>query len=79
MIDGQIHDVSLVANAVIKVKRDLEEKIGIELNKVSIAAAGRFLKTYTAKSELNVDNEKEIDKDTIRSLELTSVKRQRKK
>ncbi|NFR59236.1 cell division protein FtsA [Clostridium botulinum] len=75
MIDGQIHDVSLVANAVIKVKRDLEEKIGIELNKVSIAAAGRFLKTYTAKSELNVDNEKEIDKDTIRSLELTSVKK----
>ncbi|MGO5065245.1 MULTISPECIES: cell division protein FtsA [unclassified Clostridium] len=74
MIDGQIHDVSLVANAVIKVKRDLEKNIGIELNKVSIAAAGRFLKTYNAKSELNVDNEKEIDKDTIRSLELTSVK-----
>ncbi|WP_409069748.1 rod shape-determining protein [Clostridium sp. FAM 1755] len=75
MIDGQIHDVSLVANAVIKVKRNLEEKIGIELNKVSIAAAGRFLKTYTAKSEFNMDNEKEIDKDTIRSLELTSVKK----
>ncbi|NFA60803.1 rod shape-determining protein [Clostridium sporogenes] len=74
MIDGQIHDVSLVANAVIKVKRDLEKNIGIELNKVSIAAAGRFLKTYNAKSELNVDSEKEIDKDTIRSLELTSVK-----
>ncbi|MDU6877419.1 MAG: rod shape-determining protein [Clostridium botulinum] len=74
MIDGQIHDVSLVANTVMKVKRDLEKKIGIELNKVSIAAAGRFLKTYNAKSELNIDNEKEIDKDTIRSLELTSVK-----
>ncbi|EJO5346578.1 rod shape-determining protein [Clostridium botulinum] len=75
MIDGQIHDVSLVANAVKKVKMNLEEKLGIQLNKVSIAAAGRFLKTYTAKSELNMDNEKEIDKDTIRSLELTSVKK----
>ncbi|WP_251859731.1 rod shape-determining protein [Clostridium sp. Marseille-Q2269] len=75
MIDGQIHDVSLVANAVEKVKTELEEKLDIELNKVSIAAAGRFLKTYTAKSELNIDTEMEIDKDTIRSLELTSVKK----
>ncbi len=26
MIDGQIHDVSLVANTVMKVKRDLEKR-----------------------------------------------------
>ncbi|NEZ46393.1 cell division protein FtsA [Clostridium niameyense] len=75
MIDGQIHDVTLVASAVEKVKRTLEEKLNIQLNKVSIAAAGRFLKTHTVKVEVDIDSSYEIDKDTIRSLELTAVKK----
>lgn len=75
MIDGQIHDVTLVASAVEKVKRSLEENLNIQLNKVSIAAAGRFLKTHTVKVEVDIDDSCEIDKDTIRSLELTAVKK----
>jgi cell division protein FtsA len=74
MIDGQIHDISLVSKAVGYVKRELEEELGIELKKVAIAAAGRFLRTTVAKSEIEIDDDKEIDKELVRSLELTAVK-----
>lgn len=74
MIDGQIHDISLVAKAVNKVKSEIEEELGFKLEKVAIAAAGRFLRTTIVKSEINIDSDKEIDKELIRSLELTAVK-----
>ena len=75
MIDGQIHDISLVAKAVIHVKTELEEKLKFVLKDVAIAAAGRFLRTVTVKADITIDPEREIDKETIRSLELTSVKK----
>lgn len=74
MVDGQIHDVSLVASAVSNVKKQLENKLNVKLENVAIAAAGRFLRTIVTKSELKVEADKEIDKDAIRSLELTAVK-----
>jgi len=74
MIDGQIHDIKLVASGVIKVKKELETSLNVSLTKVAIAAAGRFLKTTSIKSELEVDEDKEIDREVIRSLELTAVK-----
>ena len=74
MIDGQIHDIGLVANAVNTVKKEIEEKLNMKMEKVSIAAAGRFLRTVVSKAELKVDHDKEIDKDMVRSLELTAVK-----
>ena len=73
MIDGQIHDISKVANAVIKVKNILEERTGIELTDVSIAAAGRLLKTYLVKAEIHFEEEKEIQIDLIRELELKGI------
>lgn len=75
MIDGQIHDISLVAKAVNNVKNRLEESLNIKLTNVSIAAAGRFLKTIVTKAELNLEYDREIDKDLVRSLELTGVKK----
>lgn len=75
MVDGQIHDVSLVASTVSTVKKDLEEELGFKLSEVSIAAAGRFLRTAEVKVEMETDDDKEIDKDTIRSLELNAVKK----
>lgn len=75
MLDGQIHDISKVSETVIIVKNELELKLGFKLKKVSIAAAGRFLRTVIGKSALLVESEKEIDKDIIRSLELTAVKK----
>jgi Actin-like ATPase involved in cell division len=74
MIDGQIHDIGLVANAVNIVKKEIEEKLNKKLENVSIAAAGRFLRTVVSKAELKVDKDREIDKDMVRSLELTAVK-----
>jgi cell division protein FtsA len=74
MIDGQIHDISLVAKAVNHVKKELEKELDFTLTKVSIAAAGRFLRTAAVKSELDSDGNTVIDRDTIRTLELTAVK-----
>lgn len=74
MIDGQIHDVGLVANAVNVVKKKIEEDLNMKLENAAIAAAGRFLRTVSVKEDMNIDYDKEIDRDTIRSLELTAVK-----
>jgi cell division protein FtsA len=74
MIDGQIHDITLVAKAVKHVKDELEKELKFELKQVAIAAAGRFLRTTTAKVDIQIDGNKEIDKEVIRSLELTAVK-----
>jgi cell division protein FtsA len=74
MMDGQIHDISLVAEGVNKVKSNLEKDLGLKLKDVSIAAAGRFLRTTVAKAEFKLEQDREIDKDLIRSLELSAVK-----
>lgn len=74
MIDGQIHDINLVAKAVSKVKTQLDNELNITLKKVSIAAAGRFLKTLNEKANLEVENEEVITKEWIRSLELTAIR-----
>lgn len=75
MIDGQIHDINLVANAVRSIKNQLEKKLNISLENVCIAAAGRFLKTVEVRYDTEVENDMEIHKDFIRSLELTAVKK----
>jgi cell division protein FtsA len=74
MIDGQIHDIGAVASGVIKVKNELESNLNTSLTKVAIAAAGRFLRTTTTKAEIEVDGDKEINREAIRSLEITAVK-----
>ncbi|MGV8979808.1 cell division protein FtsA [Clostridium sp.] len=74
MVDGQIHDIQLVANGVKRVKKQLEDSLNTTLSKVAIAAAGRFLRTTTMKSEIEVEGDIEIDREVIRSLELTAVK-----
>ena len=74
MVDGQIHDITLVASVVQKVKSAIEEEVGIVLNEVSIAAAGRFLRTVDSKAEIEINEEEEIDKEIVRSLELSAVK-----
>lgn len=74
VVDGQIHDINLVAKAVNEVKSQLEEELGFALEKVAIAAAGRFLRTTLVNSEIGIDEDREIDKELVRSLELTAVK-----
>ena len=47
MLDGQIHDIARVGATCDDVKKDLEEKTGLTLKEVCIAAAGRVLRTIT--------------------------------
>lgn len=75
MVDGQIHDITLVASVVQKVKASLEEELQIQLNEVSIAAAGRFLRTVDVRSDIELNEDDEVDKDVVRSLELSAVKK----
>ena len=74
MVDGQIHDINLVSQVVDSIKRKIEKEIGFKLEEVSIAAAGRFLRTCEAKADIELNDEQEIDKDIIRTLELSAVK-----
>ncbi len=73
VFDGQIHDVLKVAQVVKKVKENLEEKLGYGLTKVSIAAAGRSLKTVSADFEKEIDEEIEIEPVICKALEIEAV------
>lgn len=75
MVDGQIHDINLVAAGVESIKKEMEEELGVKLNEVSIAAAGRFLRTSEAKNEVELNGDEEIDEEIIRSVELGAVKK----
>lgn len=75
MVDGQIHDITLVASVVGKVKTSIEEEIGIKLTEVSIAAAGRFLRTINTRADIELNEDEEINKEIVRSLELSAVKK----
>ena len=73
MIDGQVHDIDKVADVVIKVKQELETKVGFPLREVAIAAAGRALKTRCVHVEQDLGDEMDIDSTIINSLELSGV------
>lgn len=73
MLDGQIHDIGKVAETIIKVKKDLEDKTGCELREVCIAAAGRILKTVTVTSDYDMGGDTVIEAEHIRSVELLGV------
>lgn len=62
MIDGQIHNISDVAQVIKNIKTELEEKHG-PLKEVSVAAAGRAL--ITRESTLTID----LEQNTISSIE----------
>lgn len=73
MYDGQIHDVEGVMEIVKRVKEKMEETVGFPLKEVSIAAAGRALKTFQTTIEKDLDEYKEIDKHLIDSVEIEGI------
>lgn len=75
MYDGQIHNIEGVTKVVKKIKEDLEEQIGTSLNRVSIAAAGRSLKTSKIKIDKTIDSSLEIDRNMVEVLELEAVQK----
>lgn len=73
MMDGQIHDIEGVVAIVNRVKRELEERTGLQLKEVAIAAAGRALKTHRLTVERELEELKPIDKYLVNSLELEAL------
>ena len=73
MMDGQIHDISKVAETIEQVKHSLERQIGRKLNEVCIAAAGRVLKTVTVHASTDFTQEVTVNQEMIRALELLGV------
>ncbi len=74
MLDGQIHDISLVTKTVKSVIQNLENELNVKLEKVNIAAAGRFLKTVNSKAELDLNKDESINSEWIKTLELKAIK-----
>ncbi|HOO32712.1 MAG TPA: cell division FtsA domain-containing protein [Thermotogota bacterium] len=75
MLDGAIHDVNKVSKIVQNITKDLKEKNEIEITSVSVALAGRFLKTSIGESRMDVSSEHSISKDTVRMLEMEAINR----
>jgi cell division protein FtsA len=73
MMDGQVHDIEKVADAVKEVKLGLEEKLGIKLERAAIAAAGRVLRTKQVHVDTNIEASKPINDETVSSLELEGL------
>ncbi|MBD7913779.1 rod shape-determining protein [Clostridium sp. Sa3CUN1] len=74
MIDGQIHDIDLVAKGVKAIVDEIESELNIKLTDVSIAAAGRFLRTVNSIGKIDFNIDYEITKEDIKNLELLSIK-----
>ncbi|MFA5577095.1 MAG: cell division FtsA domain-containing protein [Tissierellaceae bacterium] len=75
MYDGQIHDIEGVTRIVKEIVKELEGKTGEELKVVSIAAAGRALKTFRIRNERSVDKSREVSRHDVEALELEAVQR----
>lgn len=72
MLDGQIHDVLAVSKVITEIKKQLEAKHG-ELKSVSVAAAGRALKTEQSLITVNIEGKPMMNKEDILHLELSAV------
>src|SRR5690625_4560394 len=72
MLDGQIHNVLEVAKIINYVKALLEVDHG-PLEKVSVAAAGRSLKTAKATATIKLDEQQITDEETINNLVYSDV------
>lgn len=72
MVDGQIHNVLHVAEVIQHIKAQLEERHG-PLTHVSVAAAGRSLKTETGEVTLDIKKRDVMTDDDIHRLELAAV------
>ncbi|WP_255452117.1 Cell division protein [Sporosarcina sp. ANT_H38] len=72
MIDGQIHNIISVANVILEIKGILEEKHG-PLKLVSVAAAGRALKTSVGSMAIDISERSLISVEDVNRLELAAV------
>lgn len=75
MIDGQVEDIDQVAKVALKVKETLEQRNSIKLTEVSVAAAGRALKTYRVSMDFDVSDKNTITADMVRTMEYETIQK----
>lgn len=75
MVDGQVEDIKQTAKIVAQVKEELERRGGLRLERVSIAAAGRALKTCRLSVDFDVSEKETISEDDVKSMEIEAVQR----
>ncbi len=73
MIDGQIDNIRQVATLAASVTKRLEERLGVSLKRVSVAAAGRALQTQRGAFTLELPSEQIINEEVIGRLEAGAV------
>ncbi len=73
MMDGQIDDIQQVAGLAQAVTTRLEQRLGVRLERVCVAAAGRALQTQTGSFQLELEEEQTLDAETIGRLEAGAV------
>lgn len=73
MKDGQIEDIRQVAKIVGMVKAELETRCNIRLSQVSIAAAGRALKTKQIVMKHDISNYDSVSADLVKSIEIETI------
>ncbi|MHB8124796.1 MAG: pilus assembly protein PilM [Desulfitobacteriaceae bacterium] len=73
MYDGQIHDVDEVAQAVLRIKDELEKKTNLQLKSVAVAAAGRALKTEVASVEHTEPVPIRWERENVLALEMEAI------
>ncbi len=73
MRDGQIENIPKVMEVASKVKSRLEEKLSVKLTDVSIAAAGRSLRTQTAEAACVLSPDTPVTREQMYELELMAI------
>ncbi|MDR1603538.1 MAG: rod shape-determining protein [Gracilibacteraceae bacterium] len=73
MIDGQVDDIAQVSACVNRVKAALERKLNIKLSAVSIAAAGRALRTRTVSLRRLLGAGETLTPELLRNLEMEAI------
>ena len=79
MMDGQIHNIAGVADTVRQVKYSLEKRLGVPVEEVAVAAAGRALKTQQSFAEKELTPGQKIKREEVTSLELEALEKAKKK
>ena len=73
MMDGQIDDIRQVGALARTVTERLETRLGVHMERVCVAAAGRALRTQVGSFSLELPTEQSIDAEQISTLEAGAV------
>ncbi len=68
MLDGQIHDINRVSAIIADIAQALQAKVGVKMDEVCIAAAGRVLKTMNVHVDMDLDKERNVTKEDMSNL-----------